>query len=192
MGVAPAFKEVVAAPARAEPFTVLFVGDLIPSKGVRVVLNARRLLGPNRRVRHVFIGSGPLLEEVRRSGCTVVPAASAEQVAARLDESHVLVLPSRSEGTPLSVLEALCRGVPVIATRVGGIPEWVLSGREGLLLRAPASPHALARSIARVHDDRDLWQRLHEGALNRQQEILGTREVAARFLASIRNGHGVT
>ncbi len=185
MGVASPFKELPPLAHRADPFTVLFVGDLIPSKGVRVVLNTRRLLGPKRRLRYVFVGTGPLVRELERSGSDVVCGADAGQVAALMDTSHVLVLPSRSEGAPVSVLEALCRGVPVIATSVGGIPEWIRPGREGLLLAPPATPHALARSIARVYDDRDLWQRLHEGSVRRGKAVLDAREVAARFLAEL-------
>jgi glycosyltransferase involved in cell wall biosynthesis len=185
MGVAPAFKRPPAAGARRDPFTVLYVGDLIPAKGVRTVLNARRLLGPGRAVRYCFVGAGPLRSEIERAGCRVVVGAGAAQVAARLDRSHVLVLPSRSEGTPLSVMEALCRGVPVVASAVGGIPDLVRPGREGLLLPVPVGPHALARALARLHDDRGLWDRLHAGAARRARDVPGVREVAERILAEI-------
>ena len=85
----------------------------------------------------------------------------------------------------MSVLEALSRSVPVAATAVGGIPELVTHGREGLLLAPPPSPRALARCLARLYDDRTLLSAVRAGAARRGREILTASEVAARFLAEI-------
>lgn len=63
--------------------------------------------------------------------------------------SHVFVLPSLSEGQPLTVLEALVAGLPIVATNVGGIPEVVKDGKNGLLI-APNNREALADAILQV------------------------------------------
>ncbi len=65
-----------------------------------------------------------------------------------------LIVPSRSEGFGLAVVEAMLAGVPVVATEVGGLPELIEQERTGLLV-APDDPDALAGAIARVIDDRD-------------------------------------
>jgi glycosyltransferase involved in cell wall biosynthesis len=72
-----------------------------------------------------------------------------ENVFTYLKKMDVFVLPSRTEGTPLSILEAMSVGIPVIATNVGGIPEIVIDNETGLLV-SPESPLDLANSIKKL------------------------------------------
>jgi ADP-heptose:LPS heptosyltransferase len=83
-------------------------------------------------------------------------------IRARLAGVAALVLPSRRENYPLVLLEAMAAGVPVVATRVGGVPEMVADGESGLLVPLD-DPRALAEALARVSTDRDLCRRLVEG-----------------------------
>jgi glycosyltransferase involved in cell wall biosynthesis len=69
------------------------------------------------------------------------------------------VLPSEAEGLPNSVLESMAAGLPVVATRVGGTPEIIIDGVNGLLV-PPRNPPALADAILRVLQDADLARRL--------------------------------
>lgn len=94
-----------------------------------------------------------------------------EEVGALYAAADAVVLPSRWEGLPLSLLEALARGRPVVATRVGGIPEVIEDGLTGLLA-APEDPASLADALATLHRRPDLAQRL--GAA-------GAEVVAERF-----------
>jgi glycosyltransferase involved in cell wall biosynthesis len=84
-------------------------------------------------------------------------------VAEALDSSTVLVLPSRSEGMGRVVVEAFCRGRGVVGSRVGGIPDLVEDGVNGLLVE-PGDVDALAEALARVLSDRPLADRLGRGA----------------------------
>lgn len=102
--------------------------------------------------RLIFIGDGPAAPNLRR---LVHETGVAEQVyflGERRDIPRVLnaldllVLPSQQEGLPNSILEAMAAGVPVVATRVGGIPEIVVDGATGLLV-SPGDPMALANAI---------------------------------------------
>jgi glycosyltransferase involved in cell wall biosynthesis len=179
MGVSDAFKAPGAAAARRGPFTVTFCGDLIASKGLRELCAAKRLLGGGRPARWVCAGDGPLRPMLARAGFEVRPGLAAPEVAGLLDESHVLALPSRSEGTPLVVLEALCRGVPVAASAVGGIPDVIADEGEGLLLRPPARGRALAAAIARLYDDAPFREALARNALARGAGVCTAREIAA-------------
>lgn len=93
---------------------------------------------------------------------------SPAEVAALLATADVFVLPSRHEGQPMAVLEAMAHGVCVVASDVGGIPELVGDGRSGLLV-PPDDVDVLAGVLRRVLTDRDLRERL--GAEARQRVI---------------------
>jgi glycosyltransferase involved in cell wall biosynthesis len=96
-----------------------------------------------------------------------------------LREADVFVMPSRSEGLPMALLEAMGYGMAVVATAAGGIPEALDDGSEGILVPAEA-PQALAEALTRLAGDADLRERL--GAAARQRvERLDAVEVAARL-----------
>jgi rhamnosyl/mannosyltransferase len=82
-------------------------------------------------------------------------------VSAAYREARVFVLPSEYEAFGLVLLEALAQATPVVASRVGGIPEVVEDGRAGLLV-PPRSPEALSQAIQSIWEDRDLARRLGE------------------------------
>ena len=86
-------------------------------------------------------------------------AGERDDVGELLAAADLFVLSSRSEGLPLSILEAMAAGLPVVASDVGGVPELVVDGETGLLV-PPGDPHALAAAIDRLLDDPDLRRRL--------------------------------
>ncbi len=75
------------------------------------------------------------------------------------DDAWLLLLASRSEGTPRVVLEALCRGRAVVGARAGGIPDVVWDGETGLLVD-PDRPDEIADALVRLLSDRGLAERL--------------------------------
>jgi glycosyltransferase involved in cell wall biosynthesis len=77
--------------------------------------------------------------------------------------ANVFVLPSLSEGSPNALLEAMACGLPVVATRVGGVPEIATDGATALLV-PPKDPLSLARAIDRLLDDVDLGAALGTAA----------------------------
>jgi glycosyltransferase involved in cell wall biosynthesis len=91
------------------------------------------------------------------------PRLSQAEVAAALDESTCLVLPSRSEGMGRVVIEAFCRGRAVIGSRVGGIPDLVQDGVNGLLVE-PGDRAGLEHALVGLLSDRTLAERLGRGA----------------------------
>ena len=113
----------------------------------------------------VLVGDGPMRPEVERlvadlPGQTEWHAAlQSPEVVTALDEAWCLLLPSRSEGTPRVILEALCRGRAVIGARVGGIPDAVREGENGLLVE-PQDVEGIADALVRVLSDRALAERL--------------------------------
>ncbi|MFA5151887.1 MAG: glycosyltransferase [Clostridia bacterium] len=77
--------------------------------------------------------------------------------------AHIFITTSVSDGTPVSILEAMASGLPCIATTVGGIPEWIEDGKTGLLI-APQSPEQVAGALLRLAADSDLRTRLGTAA----------------------------
>lgn len=154
------------APPRHDPPVVGAVCRLDPVKGLDELIEAALLLqGRAVRARMEIYGEGPakgMLEAIvaRHSLQETVRLAGAmtdrDAVFAGLD---VCVSSSRSEGLNLSLVDAMARGVPVVATAVGGQPEVVDGGRVGLLVPA-GDPAALADAIERLLSDEPLKARL--------------------------------
>lgn len=76
-----------------------------------------------------------------------------------LRRARVFVLPSLLEAQPMVILEAMAVGLPVVSTAVGGVPDLIVDGSDGLLVPA-GQPDDLARALLRIWDDEDLRMRL--------------------------------
>ena len=154
-----------------EPAQLLFLGRLGERKGVPELLAA---LGRpplrERSWRLTLAGDGDVPAYRRRAAelglaDRVRFTGWVDEAATRalLGQAHVLVLPSHAEGSPMAVIEAMAHAVPVVATPVGGIPELVTSGVEGLLV-PPGDADALAAALLRLLDDEPLRRSLAVGA----------------------------
>jgi glycosyltransferase involved in cell wall biosynthesis len=105
------------------------------------------------------------------------------QVGAELRKMDLLVLPSLfGEGLPMVVLEAMAAGVPVVATRVPGVPEAIRHGQDGVLAD-PDDPTDLACAIADVVAGRYNWESLRASAFERHAERFSDRAMAASVAA---------
>jgi len=118
-----------------------FLGRLSPEKGPEVFLRAALLAHARMsEVHFVFVGDGPLAaslhEQIRRLKLEgrVHLAGLQRDVATVLNDIDVLVSSSHSEAMPLAVMEAMASGLPVVATRVGGIPDMIDQGESGWLV----------------------------------------------------------
>jgi glycosyltransferase involved in cell wall biosynthesis len=151
-----------------------FVGSLNRSKGLDVLVRACVILAQRRPLRLAVAGDGPLRHELATTAARrVVPIAllgrlPPTDVPRFLSAIDVLAVPSYDEGLPRAVLEAMAMRVPVVASNVGGIPEAVQDGLNGLLVPC-GDADALAVSLARVLDDPALAVRL--GAAGRQRVV---------------------
>ncbi len=141
------------------------IGSLEPLKGYDVLLLAATRVLRQRRVVFVLIGSGraeaSLRETTLRLGIEgrVKFAGFQRDVLSFLRASDLYVQPSLKEGLGTSILDALCAGIPVIATDVGGIPEVVENRRHGILV-PPSSAEALAKAILALLEDPELAAQL--------------------------------
>ena len=132
------------------------VGSLTREKGMDVLLNAiPPLVERYPRLQVCIVGNGPLRREIesqaQRAGIhqRVLFAGIVEDVRPWLAAFDVFVLASRSEGMPVSLLEAMAMGVPVVASRVGGVPEIVTDSRGGRLVD-PGDAKSLSVAIQHV------------------------------------------
>jgi L-malate glycosyltransferase len=149
---------------------VVVVSNLRPQKGHDVLVDAMPIVlrrFPDARVE--VIGSGSELEPLQvRAGAHGVSHAIAfrghrEDVSACLCANDIFVLPSRSEAFPNAVLEAMASGMPIVASRVGGIPELIEDGHTGFLVPA-GDPLALADRLCRFMANPPFAARLGENA----------------------------
>jgi glycosyltransferase involved in cell wall biosynthesis len=102
-------------------------------------------------------------------------------VANLLNCSDIVVLCSETESAPLTLLEGMSSGLPVIATRVGGIPEIVDDGVNGFLVQSK-NPEAIAERILELNADPGLRRRLGETARERILERYTAEKVVGEYL----------
>ncbi len=151
----------------------LTVANLRPEKGYDTLLDAARLvIDRGLPVRFVSVGIGSeatAMEERRRSlglddGFTFLGLR--HDVPRLLVAADLFVLPSRQEGLPVALMEATSVGLPIVATAVGGVPQVLRDGVDGLVV-PPDSPSGLADAVARLAADAALRRRLGVGARER-------------------------
>lgn len=147
-------------------FTIGYASYLDDLKGWKCIFEAYMLLSKEhkKRIRLILAGDGPeneikMLEQlitennleskvsylghVKNAGDVIIP------------KFDIFVLPSKNEGVPMSILEAMGHGVPVLATKVGGIPEVIINEKNGFLLER--SPKAFAEKIIYLYDNKDKY-----------------------------------
>ncbi len=190
------------APARAAsppgaPWTALSVGRLVERKGVTHLVDAVRLLwARGRDIRLVVVGDGPersrLEQQIREHGLDhrveLRGQVSAEALQQAYAAADAFVLPAivdrrgDTEGLGVVLLEAMNQRVPVVASRIGGIPDIVEDGVSGLLV-PPGDAAALAAALERLAREPDLAARLGDAGYRRLRERFSWEAIVARWEA---------
>jgi glycosyltransferase involved in cell wall biosynthesis len=168
--------------------TLLFLGRIGKAKGVFDLLEAiSRLADRYPQVKLLLCGDGDLAEAQAVSTRLGINARVAfmgwVQGAAKatlLRTATVFVLPSYNEGLPMSVLEAMSYGMPIIASRVGGVPEAIDNEMDGLLIK-PGDVDALTASLNRLLADKGLRHRLGEAARSKVERAFSIDVVAPKI-----------
>ncbi len=177
------------------PLRVLTVARLNRAKGHRYALEAVRVaLDAGVQLHYRIAGSGPhrdeIEAEVRRLGIeghvSMLGSLSEDGVLAELQRSDVFVLPTVGigEASPVAVMEAMASGVPVVASRVGGTPDMITDGVDGVLVDQADVP-ALASSLGRLWRDVGLRRALGEAARGRAVAQFDSRARAQCLLDEI-------
>jgi phosphatidyl-myo-inositol alpha-mannosyltransferase len=184
----PARGRLAERPAPEGTWTLGTVALFRPRKGLEVLLDAiARLRRQGLDVKLRAIGEFETKEYRRKIMCRVTELGLADSVfwtgftshvSAELAKLDLFVLPSLfGEGLPMVVLEAMAAGVPIVGTRVEGVPEAVRDGIEGLLA-PPADPIGLARAISRFIRGDVNWSELRVAAHRRHAESFSDRSMA--------------
>jgi glycogen(starch) synthase len=155
---------------------VVFVGRLASQKGVGTLVSAAALLeDPSAQV--LLVGDGPKRKALERRARRIGVGdrvrfegfVAHERLPAAMAHADLLVLPSVYEELGTVLLEAMQAGLPIVASKTGGIPDVIEDGVNGMLV-PPGEPEALARAIDRLLADRDLGRRLSEEAQGRAKD----------------------
>lgn len=173
------------------PIKLLFVGRLAPVKGLRYLFEAMNILmNEGIKVKLEIVGEGShkpqLVKEAERLGI-VDQIHFHGQIPFGLElfkiyrEADIFVLPSLSEGIPKTLIEAMASGVPIVATKVGGIPDVIRDGQTGLLIK-PRYSKEIAGGIERIINNQDLRQKIIKNGYRFVKEH--TIEKQAQFMAS--------
>jgi glycosyltransferase involved in cell wall biosynthesis len=179
---------------------LLCVGRLSREKGHADLIHAfpeiLRLSGKT-PLRLVLVGDGPErrpIEELCRSlrlTDNVILAGQQENIADYFSIADAFILPSHTEGCPNVLLEAMAAGVPVVATRVGGVSEIVTSGQDAILVEKQDRA-GMAAAVAEVLENRELRHRLVSSALgivSRKTPESYFRSIASIFGQACANGN---
>jgi glycosyltransferase involved in cell wall biosynthesis len=173
-----ALRERLAIPGDAR--VILSVGRLSTEKGHADLLAALRLLlrdRPQVAIRLILVGDGIERTALERAAAapdlasSIIFTGQCSNVWPYYALADVFVLPSHSEGSPNALLEAMAAGVPIVACKVGGVPETVDDGSSALLVPS-SEPAAMASALARVLEDAALAARL---------VVRASERVATRF-----------
>jgi glycosyltransferase involved in cell wall biosynthesis len=183
--VFPAFMDLApfAAPTVPLPLrpVALFVGVLEPYKNIDGLAEAWRRARPEAELR--IVGKGTRTDVVAslvRDGlATWQPELSTEEIVRVLDEASVLVLPSRSEGMGRVVIEAQLRGRPVLGSNVGGIPDLVTDGVDGVLFEP--TPAGIAQALGVLADAYELARLAANARPAGERWLVAPEEYAARM-----------
>ncbi len=185
---------------KTEPLRLVTVARLNFAKGHRHALAALRMaLDRGAQVHYSIAGSGPNQSNVERAirefslGANVkmVGSLSEERILGLLQDCHAFVLPSvgAGEASPVAVMEAMACGVPVISSIIGGTPEMITDGVDGILVQQ-GDEAAIAAGIQRLYEDEELRSRLGEAARRRAVEMFDCHSTAKRLLNTILTSSG--
>lgn len=171
----------------ADSSTVVAVGRLSPEKGFDTLIEAIALASAEHpSLRLELAGNGPCLPELRRLADRlgisdrVTFLGEVADVPAVLARAALFVLPSLTEGISLTLLEAMARGLPVVATAVGGTPEVVIDGETGRLA-PPRAPVELARMIVSTLGDPEASRRMGMAGRHRVENHFDVRKMVASY-----------
>ena len=178
--------------------SLLFLGKLVPSKGLYDLIDAVSMLrvtfsdielviggSGNSDIFHNYAKKSGIDDKIKFAGWI-----EGKEKNLYLSHSSIFVLPSYNEGLPVSVLEAMAAGIPVVATAVGGIPDVINSGEEGILV-SPSDPIDLKNAIETLFLDDDLRIKMGDAARRRMEAEFSPDTILPK-IEKIYEDYGIT
>jgi glycosyltransferase involved in cell wall biosynthesis len=175
---------------RPDDVVVGFSGRLSTEKAPEVFLKIAVALRDEPRVRFVMTGSGPLAEWIR-SQVKTLPAGTRLDFLGLVDDVSdyfslydIFVLPSRVDGRPMALLEALASGCAVVASSVGGVPALIEGAGAGVLC-SPDDVVAFAAAVRAIARDPERLNQLKRRALAAAERLLSERQTGQAYLEAL-------
>jgi glycosyltransferase involved in cell wall biosynthesis len=173
-------------------FVIGYVGRLSEEKGIKYLIEAGSLLlNESMPIRLLIIGEGPQKKEMEglvkkaNIGDNITFVGFQSEIEEWLPAMDVFVLPSLTEGTPMSLLEAMAYGIPVVASAVGGVPQVIDSEQNGILV-PPGKPQDIKDAIRFLYMNEDLRKSFSSEAQNKIKLNYNvedwTRKIEAEYL----------
>ena len=182
------------------PIRIGAVSRLSREKGIDILIEAFAQLTEDGdrgascgAVELILVGDGPERDALERLAAARGVADRVRFLGRRNDVPRhlatfdIYALPSRTEGLPMAILEAMAAGLPIVAARVGGVPEAVIHEETGLLT-APEDPAAFAAALRRTIGDGGLRRRLGEAGRRRFENHYDLDRMADRYEAIVQEG----
>ncbi|MCD6576188.1 MAG: glycosyltransferase family 4 protein [Nanoarchaeota archaeon] len=164
---------------------ILFFGRLSKEKGIFTLLDAARVLTG---FTFYIVGKGPLYNRIKEyikhkkiKNVKLLGYLPYSKLKKEILSAEMVVFPSLHEAFPIAILETMSYGKPVIATNVGGIPEMIKDGKNGILIK-PNSVRSLTRAITKLHNDKKLRIKLSRNATNTVKKIFAWDTIIKKIL----------
>ena len=163
-GMATLDREALRRPHASGEFHIGIVGRLVPVKGHGLLLDAAARMSDRRGLRIDVLGTGPLEDDLRGRAAALGPGIVSfhgfiRDVLPAMASLDCLAMPSQNEGLPYTLLEAMHLGLPIVASRVGGLKEILSDGKTALLFE-PGDAAGLAARLKTVMENKKLAESL--------------------------------
>lgn len=160
----------------SQPAVLLHVGRFNEQKNHKGLLDAfARILKSHSDCCLKLIGDGELLEETKQYAASlgisdqVLFLGSQTNIYPFLQEADLFLLPSKFEGMPMTIIEAMGTGLPIVASQVGGVPDMMTNRESGILV--PCDPESVSNAVCTLLESEDLRQSLGRAAKGRSQQF---------------------
>lgn len=168
--------------------TLLFIGGLTKIKGIDVLLEAFKLASAKTKgISLKIVGDGQMREfcedftDKNNLKIKLLGTLDHERTLKEISSSDIVILASRTEGYPRVILEAFEFGKPVIATNVGGIPQMLNNGENGILVD-PCNHAELAGAILKLCNDKELREKLGKSGKQSLEGMLSFEDLAKKII----------
>ncbi len=162
------------------PFRILYVGNWSRRKGADLLGPIMEMLGPGYELSYTADANGASKGARLPANCRCVGRLTSKQVTLAYLAADVLLFPSRLEGLPLSVIEAMATGLPVVSVARSSLPEVVVDGETGFLI-AVDDVAGLANAVRRISKDATLLETMSRGARRRAEEMFSIDRMVEQY-----------
>lgn len=168
--------------------TLLFIGGLTKIKGIDILLEAFKLVSSKTEsISLKIIGDGPMREfcedfiDKNNLDIKLLGVFNHERTLKEISSSDIVILASRTEGYPRVILEAFEFGKPVIATNIGGVPQLLKNGENGILVD-PCDHAGLAGAILKLCNDKELREKLGKSGKQSLEGMPSFKDLAKKIV----------